>query len=283
MLGCAPDEVTSNVETDVSPLTATECAQNGGQCDASNTCVRTEYRCGGDGLCGFVPVSFGECGGGVIIPGGGGGGGGGGGTAAQCRCTTRVFSSNRFMRGMFDVECGGHGNHGFCRSAVDTAIHSPGCGAMTGHVRVAFGAASSQLSCQDDHRTCFRGPSSCDGGGTWANLCSCDTTGDLPAGVVTTDLFDGQEISQYTAVLTTSGACGAVDMSIDERVIEHDPLPFGRDDPLGHLTTPTFRPGVGTQTRTFNVQQTIPRTGPRGAYSGTFGATLRVETICSAL
>ena len=60
-------------------------------------------------------------------------------------------------------------------------------------------------------------------------------------------------------------------------------MPFGLDDPMGHLITLPIRPTAGTQTHIRPVSQTINRTGPRGAYSGSFGATLKIETICSQL
>ncbi len=267
------------LEASTLPLTATECAQAGGQCDASNTCVRQEYRCY-DG-CGFIPVSLGECGNTPPPP--PPTGGGGGGTIPRCQCTVRISSKDRYMRGKFDLECGGHGGHGFCGTNVDTRIHTPGCGAMTGKIRVAFGTASAELSCPDDHKTCFRGPASCDGGGTWPNLCSCDSNGDLPAGVTTVDQFDPTEVVQYNAVLNAQGACGSVELVVNERIIEHDPRPLGRDDPLGHLITEPIRPGVGTQIRNLAVSNSIPPVGPRGSYSGEFGAVLKVQTTCTQL
>ena len=285
-LACEPDAPTPSAhepevtEVTAAALTANECALAGGQCDASNTCVRQELRCN-DGPCTFVPVVLGECGSAPPPP--PGGGGGGGGSNPQCRCTVRVRSKDRFVRGKLDLECGGHGGHGFCSNNVDTAIHSAGCGAMTGNIKVNFGSAGSQLNCADDHQTCFRGPASCDGGGTWSNLCSCDSNGDLPAGVTTADQFDPTEISQYNVVLTTPGTCGTVDLVVNERIVEHDPFPFGLDDPMGHLITTPIRPGVGTQTHIRPVSQTINRVGPRGPYSGSFGATLKIETICTQL
>jgi hypothetical protein len=145
------------------------------------------------------------------------------------------------------------------------------------------GTNSFTRNCPDDHQTCFKGPSTCDGGGTWANVCSCDTSGDLPAGATTANLFDATEVFQYQAQLTEPGVCGSVPVTIEEKLFEHDPPPLGVRDLMGTLTTTLF-PTEGAAVRYLPVQQTITRTGgPMGSYSGTFGATLKVETNCAQL
>lgn len=97
----------------------------------------------------------------------------------HCTCDkVDMYSSARTMGigadWKFELECNNHGGHGWCSTNVDSA-HGAGCGAMTGTLKLYTATQMRTNECSDDHRTCFRGPSYCDNGGSWGVTCRCDT------------------------------------------------------------------------------------------------------------
>lgn len=100
--------------------------------------------------------------------------------AQQCQCVVDVGNQNRRIWGSWALECGGHGGHGDCpKTNIDSVVHSPGMGAMTGSMLVAArynsGIVQSwQKIFPDDHQSAFKGPIWTSDGWEWSNVCSCD-------------------------------------------------------------------------------------------------------------
>lgn len=207
-----------------------------------------------------------------------------------CICDVYVYSKSRWMNRYWGLECNNHGGHGVCSTNVDSA-HGSGCGAMTGTIALISGTPpyvddSGSLGCPDDHYTCFRGPSACDSGGSWGNVCNCDTlhsqnyntTGEWYFG----DLNDPTEVLQaFGDDFFSYGQCGSGSViQVQEAIQEHDPVCC--DDPMGTLvaTTPTANGDttveIAASTRNCNG-------GSQSGVSpncGTFGATIKIRKIC---
>jgi hypothetical protein len=220
----------------------------------------------------------------------------------KCRCkSVKLYSSNRFMRGDFALECAGHGQHSTCDQAgkIDI-VHSAGCGAMTGNLTVVIGGQTFKKKCADNHkschkdlskceRACFLGPSACDGGGSWANVCSCcrehsSAAGNAKGAFQSGPLSDNREYLQLTLGtseskkrlqdITFSGPCGQVPFSIQEFVQEND---FPSSDAMGTLEVSGTLPAEkGKQRVSRNAEATLTN----NTVVGTFGATLTLETDC---
>jgi hypothetical protein len=201
---------------------------------------------------------------------------------ATCTCNVYVSSTDRWMDPYWALECNNHGGHGVCSNNVDSA-HGSGCGAMNGSVTLWFGGHQKKRNCPDDHWTCFHGPSYCDSGGAWGNVCNCDTEhsqswdpgGEWWAGSLT----DSATVSQLTAInLGTYGACGAP-VTVRENIQEHDP--WCCDDNMGDLwvQAPT---GVGwTHSQIPVSAQNCNGGSQSGLPCGRFGATINVSAYCT--
>ncbi|HSF43518.1 MAG TPA: hypothetical protein VLT87_27235 [Thermoanaerobaculia bacterium] len=66
------------------------------------------------------------------------------------------------MNPWWGLEVGGHASHGYCSNNVDlTWPHGPSSGAMTSDIDLYFGGGAyhQPKGCEDDHLTCFHGPS----------------------------------------------------------------------------------------------------------------------------
>lgn len=201
----------------------------------------------------------------------------------SCTCTFTVYSLDRWMNRYWGLECNNHASHGFCSNNVDSA-HSAGTGSMTGDIDLYFGGHHAHRECPDDHRTCFRGPST-DHPGAWGNACNCDT---VHSQFHTPwwqwyggDLTDSPAVDQLsTGYLTVAGACNENWVSVNEFIKENDP--WCCDDPLGSLwVSLPLADGYGTTTGPASAQNCNGGSqSGRYPYCGTFGATIRVAYIC---
>jgi hypothetical protein len=201
-----------------------------------------------------------------------------------CTCTFTVYSLNRFMNRYWGLECNNHASHGVCSNNVDSA-HSPGTGAMTGDIYLYFGSNQAHRECPDDHRTCFKGPST-DHVGAWGNACNCDTVHSQfynhSLQWYGGDLTDSPAVDQMsTGYYSVAGACDEVSVSVKEFIKENDP--WCCDDPMGDLwATLPLTNGSGITTGTATAQNC--NGGSQSGvypYCGTFGADIRVAYICS--
>lgn len=211
------------------------------------------------------------------------------GTRNYCQCDDiRIYSIYRYMNGpstgsKFELECNNHGGHGYCSGNVDSA-HGAGCGAMTGSVSgylyPYYDPSTTYLSsfgrsCPDDHYTCFRGPSSCDSGGSWGNTCNCDTWHSQtsnPSGDWWWDgLGDDVDTYQVGSGWKLSGAqCSNSSLTIVHQVNEHDPICC--DDPMGTAYSwVTIGEGYGSAYTSSSVQHCEDGT------CGNWGSSYRVD------
>lgn len=201
----------------------------------------------------------------------------------SCTCTFTVYSADRWMNRYWGLECNNHASHGVCSNNVDSA-HSAGTGAMTGDIDLYFGGHHAHRECPDDHRTCFKGPST-DHPGAWGNACNCDTAHSqfhTPwwqwyGG----DLTDSAAVDQLsTGWLTVSGACSENWVSVNEFIKENDP--WCCDDPMGSLwVSLPLGEGSGVTAGPASYQNCNGGSqSGRYPYCGTFGATIRVAYIC---
>ena len=199
----------------------------------------------------------------------------------HCTCSFNVYSSNRWMSGYWGLECNNHGGHGVCSNNVDSA-HSPGIGAMVGSVYVLFSTIQ-ETECGDDHRTCFKGPSTSNPG-EWGNVCNCDTWHSQYSNPYVAwyggDLQDGEEVYQASGGGLLDGSCEGQYVSVQESIQEHDPICC--DDPMGVLSV-----GLPLQEGNGSVSAPASAQNCNGGsqsgvypYCGTFGATIRVAYSC---
>ena len=203
-----------------------------------------------------------------------------------CTCAFSVYSQDRWMNRYWGLECNNHSGHGVCSNDLDWA-HSPGTGAMTGDIYVYFGFYNDpqHRECPDDHRTCFKGPST-DHVGAWGNACNCDTWHSQYSNPFLQwyggDLTDSEVVYQMsTTWLGTFGSCDGATVSVKEFIKENDP--FCCDDPMGDLwVTLPLTNGYGTVTGATSAQN-CNGGSQSGVYPncGTFGATIRVDYNCS--
>jgi hypothetical protein len=206
----------------------------------------------------------------------------------SCTCALSVYSGYRWMNPWWGLEVGGHASHGVCSNNVDWSWpHSPGSGAMTGDIDLYFGGGAyhQHKSCQDDHLTCFHGPST-EHSGEWGNVSSCDTWhsqyynpyGSWYGGDLSDSLWVHQLSSPY---VTVAGSCDGAYVSVSESIQEHDPGCC--DDPMGTLwvSVPVAN-GSGNSPGQASFQNC--NGGSQSGvypYCGTFGATIWVAYICS--
>ncbi|MGH7753282.1 MAG: hypothetical protein ACREN5_10735, partial [Gemmatimonadales bacterium] len=208
-------------------------------------------------------------------------------SADTCTCDIDLWSYSRWMDPWWGLECDEHCGHCYVGSSCDTA-HGEGCGAMTGYVRLRYSSGSTirNRDCPDDHTTCFRGPSACDGGGSWGNVCSADCWHCVPGG-----FGDGSwecnglrstgwvyQLSSYDVVF--AGACGTNWFNVLEYINENDP--FCCDDPMGYLNVSTWT-YAGSATTYLEGGDVNCNGGSQGGvypHCGHFGATLAVVTSC---
>lgn len=207
--------------------------------------------------------------------------------ADTCTCNIDVFSYYRWMDPWWGLECRGHCGHGYVGSSCDTG-HGAGCGAMTGYVKLRFsnGNQIANRNCPDDHRTCFRGPSGCDDGGSWGNVCNADiwhcvSGGGSGGSWECNGLADSGLVWQLSATgVRFGGACGTNWFNVLEFIDENDPVCC--DDPMGFINVSmyTFN-GTGT-TYLSGSDQNCNGGSQGGVYPhcGRFGATLAVVTSC---
>lgn len=207
--------------------------------------------------------------------------------ADTCTCNIDVLSSYRWMDPWWGLECNGHCGHGYVGASCDTA-HGAGCGAMTGYVKLRFsnGNQIKNRNCPDDHRTCFRGPSGCDDGGSWGNVCSADiwrcvSGGESGGAWECNGLADGGLVWQLSATgVTFGGACGSNWFNVLEYIVEHDP--WCCDDPMGFVNVSMYTAN-GTRTTYLSGSDENCNGGSQGGvypHCGKFGATLAVVTSC---
>ena len=212
------------------------------------------------------------------------------GTASADTCTCQIYVSSdyRWMNPWWGLECNEHCGHGYVGSSCDS-LHGTGCGAMTGYVRIRHsnGATITNLNCPDNHRTCFRGPSACDDGGSWGNTCSADVWCCIPGGEWDgtwncNALSDsGSEFQTFTSGAVFPGACGTNWFNVLEFIQEEDP--FCCDDPMGYINVSTWT-AEGYSTTYLSGGDQNCNGGSQGGvypYCGSFGATLAVTSICS--
>ena len=199
----------------------------------------------------------------------------------SCVCDVALYSEERWMAGSWGLECKGHGGHGDCSTKVDRA-HGAGCGAMTGKITLRTANDRRLKSCPDDHHTCFRGPAPCDDGGSWANVCSCDTVHCTENGG--SAAFDCGEERDDTLVLQAvfkrvdlGGPCGSSPVTLEEVIEENDPVCC--DDRLGILRA-TFYPTAGAYDERIATEATNCDNG--STRCGSFGATLKLRATCTA-
>lgn len=205
--------------------------------------------------------------------------------AQTCTCTLSVYSDDRWMNRWWGLEVGGHASHGVCSDDVDWSWpHTPGSGAMTGDINIYFGSYHQYKECEDDHVTCFHGPST-EHLGEWGNVFSCDTwhsqyynpQGSFYGG----DLSDSLWVHQVsTPYFTVAGSCDGAYVNVSEYIEEHDPGCC--DDPMGTLwaSVPVSN-GSGNSSAQVSAQNC--NGGSQSGvypYCGTFGATIWVAYIC---
>lgn len=209
--------------------------------------------------------------------------------AENCTCNIQVYSTYRWMDPWWGLECNEHCGHGYVGSSCDS-LHGAGCGAMTGYVRLRYsnGATISTRNCPDDHETCFRGPSACDDGGSWGNVCSADIwdckSGGKAGGSWECDgLSDSGWVFQTSrSGVTLAGACGTNWFNVLEFIDENDP--FCCDDPMGYINVSAFT-AEGTRTVFLAGEDENCNGGSQGGvppHCGRFGATLAVVTTCAS-
>ncbi len=205
-----------------------------------------------------------------------------------CTCALSVYSGYRWMDPWWGLEVGGHASHGYCSNDVDWFLpHTPGSGAMTGDIDIYFGGGAyhQHKSCEDDHITCFHGPST-EHLGEWGNVSSCDTWhsqytnpyGSWYGGSLSDSLWVHQVSTPY---VTVAGSCNGNYVAVKEYIQEHDPGCC--DDPMGDLWF-----GVQVADGSGVVSDTKQTTNCNGGsqsglppHCGTFGATVWVAYICS--
>ncbi len=205
--------------------------------------------------------------------------------AQTCTCTLSVYSHNRWMNRWWGLEVGGHASHGVCSNDVDwSQPHTPGSGAMTGDINIYFGSYHQYKKCEDDHVTCFHGPST-EHLGEWGNVFSCDTwhsqysnpQGSFYGGDLTDSLWVHQVSTPY---FTVAGSCDGATVNVSEYIKEHDP--WCCDDPMGTLwASVQVSNGSGNSSAQASAQNC--NGGSQSGvypYCGTFGATIWVAYIC---
>jgi hypothetical protein len=205
--------------------------------------------------------------------------------ALACTCTLSVFSDDRWMNRWWGLEVGGHASHGVCSSDVDWSWpHTPGSGAMTGDINIYFGSYHQYKECEDDHVTCFHGPST-EHLGEWGNVFSCDTAhaqysnpqGSFYGG----DLSDSRWVHQVsTPYFTVAGSCDGATVNVSEYIKENDPGCC--DDPMGTLWA-SVQVSNGSGNSSAQVSAQNCNGGSQSGvypYCGTFGATIWVAYIC---
>lgn len=212
----------------------------------------------------------------------------GGASADTCSCHIYVRSVYRWIDPWWGLECTGHCGHAHVGSSCDWA-HTAGCGAMIGTVRIRHsnGSTIKNLDCPDDHQTCFRGPSGCDDGGTWGNICNADVWHCAPGGYSQgkfdcNALSDSARIHQtYTPSAVFAGACGTNWFNVLEHIVEND---VGCcDDPMGYINVSAWTAEGYSSTFLSGGDQNCNGGSQGGVYPfcGKFGATLEVESFCS--
>lgn len=205
-----------------------------------------------------------------------------------CTCTLSVYSGYRWMNPWWGLEVGGHASHGYCSNNVDYSWpHGPGSGAMTGDIDIYFGGGAyhQHKGCEDDHLTCFHGPSTTNPG-EWGNVSSCDTVhsqfynpyGPWYGGA----LSDSRWVHQVsTPYVTVAGSCNGNIVSVKEYIQENDPGCC--DDPMGDLWV-TVQVADGSGVSSGQAQYTNCNGGSQSGvppHCGSFGATIYVAYICS--
>jgi hypothetical protein len=221
---------------------------------------------------------------GIIFP-------GGGSTRTDpqyCSCSLSVASKDRWVNRWWGLECNGHAGHGYCSNDLDWA-HSAGAGAMTGKIELYFGTQYRSKTCEDDHRTCFRGPipTSKSGGGHWTNVCNCDTVHSQFSNPSNHfyggDLADATLVQQGGFVVRADGPCAGQGFALHEFIKENDPVCC--DDPMGTLVV-FGSVGEGTTIVDLPASATNCNGGSQSGvppYCGSFGATLRVTATCQTV
>jgi hypothetical protein len=202
-----------------------------------------------------------------------------------CTCTLSIYSDDRWMNPWWGLEVGGHASHGVCSNDVDWSWpHGPGSGAMTGDIDIYLGSYHQRKTCEDDHITCFHGPSTSNPG-EWGNVSSCDTWhsqfynpfGPFYGGALSDSLWVHQVSTPY---FTVAGSCDGAHVTVSEYIKEHDPSCC--DDPMGTLwaTVPVSN-GSGNSSAQASYQN-CNGGSQSGVYPhcGTFGATIWVAYIC---
>jgi hypothetical protein len=210
--------------------------------------------------------------------------------ADTCTCDIDLWSYSRWMDPWWGLECDEHCGHCYVDSSCDTK-HGEGCGAMTGYVRLRYSSGSTirDRDCPDDHTTvgtCFRGPSACDGGGSWGNVCSADCWDCVPGGYgdgswECNGLRDTGWVYQLSAYgVVFAGACGTNWFNVLEYINENDPVCC--DDPMGYLNVSTWTQAGSATTYLDGSDVNCNGGSQSGVYPhcGSFGATLAVVTSC---
>jgi hypothetical protein len=202
-----------------------------------------------------------------------------------CTCTLSIYSDDRWMNPWWGLEVGGHASHGVCSNDVDWSWpHGPGSGAMTGDIDIYLGSYHQRKTCEDDHITCFHGPSTSNPG-EWGNVSSCDTWhsqfynpfGPFYGGALSDSLWVHQVSTPY---FTVAGSCDGAHVTVSEYIKEHDPSCC--DDPMGTLwATVPISNGSGNSSAQASYQN-CNGGSQSGVYPhcGTFGATIWVAYIC---
>jgi hypothetical protein len=192
------------------------------------------------------------------------------------------------MNPWWGLEVGGHASHGYCSNNVDwTLPHTPGSGAMTGDIDLYFGGGAyhQHKGCEDDHLTCFHGPST-EHSGQWGNVSSCDTihsqltnpNGSWYGGALSDSLWVHQLSTPY---VTVAGSCNGNSVAVKEYIQEHDPGCC--DDPMGDLWV-GVQVADGSGVSSGQAQYTNCNGGSQSGvppHCGSFGATIYVAYICS--
>ncbi|HVR99839.1 MAG TPA: hypothetical protein VMW27_24660 [Thermoanaerobaculia bacterium] len=205
-----------------------------------------------------------------------------------CTCALSVYSGYRWMNPWWGLEVGGHASHGYCSNNVDYSWpHTPGSGAMTGDIDLYFGGGAyhQHKGCEDDHLTCFHGPST-GHSGEWGNVFSCDTlhsqytnpNGSFYGGALSDSLWVHQLSTPY---VTVAGSCNGNYVSVKEYIQENDPGCC--DDPMGDLWA-TVQVADGSGVASDEAEYTNCNGGSQSGvppHCGSFGATIYVAYICS--